>query len=689
MFDTRWMPELSAFFARVLHKVTRSRPGGRRRRASNSDLSFFSSSKNFPDLSIVVLNCGEVDASLRCLESIAENLPSCSIEVILSDDCSGTADLKKLLGIKNILILQPEEQLGFARHANWAVAQSHGKHVLLLKSDVELTAGAIDALLNVIKKHGAGLVGPKLIYPSGLLCAAGGIIWDDASASMYGRYDDPAAPQYNYLRETDYTPGAALLFSRQLWDQLEGFDEQPDVAYYEDVDLAFRVRKLGLRAMYVPSATIVQREDGSRRTDLRIGVKTAQVTHQRKFLQRWSSELKANHYPNGACILRARDRAKNGKVALVIDHYIPEPDRDAGSRNIVEIIKSLRAKSWRIKFWPDNLYFNANYARALQDLEIETLYKPWVATFHKWFSEYGDQIDLVFFSRPTIAPRYIKIVRDKSPKTPTVFYGHDLHFARLKMQATVLNSRKLARQGELMERVERKIWKAVDLALYPSKEEAETARILEPTANIEAILPFCFDVFPTLRRAPTNRDLMFVGGFMHAPNVDAALWLVQAILPIVRRSVPDARLWIVGSNPTTKVKSLAADNVFVAGYISAEALDQKYQTVRAAVVPLRFGAGIKLKVVEALHQGVPLVLTSIGAQGLPGVADVAVVADDPEKIAAAVVDLLTDDEAWYSQSNKELAFARKHFSREASVQAIDRATAFATREAFKRNDIER
>jgi O-antigen biosynthesis protein len=680
----RWILELWAFFARVLHKAARSRPTTRRRRPPNPDLIGFPHSKNVPDLSIVVLSCGQVDALLRCLQSIAENLPSCSIEVILSGDRSGLPELKALFDVKNLLFLQPEEHLGFARHANWAIGRSHGKYVLLLKSDVELTAGAIDSLLDVVKKPGAGLAGPKFIYPSGLLREAGGIIWNDASATSYGRYDDSAAPQYNYLRETDYMSGAALLFSRQLWDQLKGFDGNFALARYEDADFAFRARKLGLRTMYVPSATIVHREGGSDEAPLE--TKTRHVIDQQKFLQRWSSELKADHYSNGACILRARDRAKNGKVILIIDHYIPEPDRDAGSRNMIEIIKSLKAKSWHVKFWPDNLYFNANYARALQDLEIEILYWPWVATFDKWFSNYGDQIDLVFYSRPTIAPRYMKIVKDKSPRTPTIFYGHDLHFARLRMQATVLKDRKLARQSGVMEGVERKIWQAVDLALYPSQEEAETARILEPAANIEAIVPFCFDTFPTMRKAPANRDLMFVAGFAHSPNVDAAAWLVQAILPTVRRSVSDARLWIVGSNPTAKVKALAADDVFVTGYMSAEALGRKYQTVRAAVVPLRFGAGVKLKVVEALHQGVPLVTTSIGAQGLPGVSDVAIVADDSEKIALALADLLTNDEAWYSQSNKELDFARRHFSREASVQAMDRATTFAAREAFKRGN---
>ena len=135
-------------------------------------------------------------------------------------------------------------------------------------------------------------------------------------------------------------------------------------------------------------------------------------------------------------------------------------------------------------------------------------------------------------------------------------------------------------------------------------------------------------------------------------------------MPRLWQRYPDVCLSLVGTNPTDRVRQLAGERVEVTGYVSDEELARRYAEARLAVVPLRYGAGVKNKVVEALQNGVPLVTTTVGAQGLPGVADVAVVSDQADEIAAGIERLLRDDALWREYSRGGAALARSRFSRQ-------------------------
>jgi len=156
-----------------------------------------------------------------------------------------------------------------------------------------------------------------------------------------------------------------------------------------------------------------------------------------------------------------------------------------------------------------------------------------------------------------------------------------------------------------------------------------------------------------------------VAGFGHPPNVDAAVWLASEIMKLVWEEVPDATLSLVGANPTLVVRSLASARVEVRGRVSEDELRARYGRARIAMVPLRMGAGVKSKVVEALREGLPLVTTHVGAQGLPGIEECVAIADDARGLADAAVKLLLDDASWRNASRLQLEYARAHFSRAA------------------------
>lgn len=193
---------------------------------------------------------------------------------------------------------------------------------------------------------------------------------------------------------------------------------------------------------------------------------------------------------------------------------------------------------------------------------------------------------------------------------------------------------------------------------------------------MKSIVPYCFDHFAGPRAAPPRPDIVFVAGFGHPPNEDAALWFASEILPLIRAEVPDVALSIIGSNPTERVRALAGDGIAVFANVTGEELDAAYERARVAVVPLRCGAGVKLKVVEALRAGVPLVTTPVGAQGLPGLFQIVAVEDRATPFAAVCTALLRDDELWEKHSRQQVEFARQRFSREvmaASVLRVFRA----------------
>ena len=133
------------------------------------------------------------------------------------------------------------------------------------------------------------------------------------------------------------------------------------------------------------------------------------------------------------------------------------------------------------------------------------------------------------------------------------------------------------------------------------------------------------------------------------------------------------RLSLVGSKPTSEVQALSGDRVEVTGYVDDAELSKRYLQARVAVVPLRYGAGIKGKVVEALQQGLPLVTTQVGAQGLPGLDQVASVSESSGDIAQAIIDLVSDEELWLRRSREGAAYAAARFSREELSNALENA----------------
>ncbi len=596
--------------------------------------------------------------------------------MIVVDDASGDPGLAALHAVPNLRLEIWPENRGFLRSCNAAAALARGTFLLLLNNDTEVMEGAIDHLRRLLlARPDAGMAGAKLLFPDGTLQEAGGIVWRDGSAWNYGRGDDPRKPEYNYVREVDYVSGAAVMLPRDVWQRMGGFDETYVPAYCEDTDLAFRLRAAGMRVLYQPAAQVVHHEGVSHGCDPAAGTKAHQVTNMARFARRWRATLRAEHLPPGNRIMRARDRSGAKRVTLVIDHYVPEPDRDGGSRTMMAIMHALLVSGRMVKFFPANLRATPTYTEALQQLGIEVVHTPWYRSFAEWIHANGSEIDEVVISRPDVAQAHLPALSAHCAAR-VLYYGHDLHHARMRRAPGASRDLRSLAEASCMEALERETWRAADVVMYLSEEEARVVRAMEPGTDARAIPAFGFPPVPQRSpHPPASCQIMFVAGFAHPPNQDAAAWLVAEILPRVRAACPEARLALVGSNPSAAVLGLANDHVEVTGAVSDAELAARYQAARVAACPLRYGAGVKLKVLEAMHHGVPLVTTLAGAQGIPGLPEICAVHDDADAFAAAVLALLRDNALWAARAGAQTRLIQEFLSPDRLRAALEDALA--------------
>lgn len=620
-----------------------------------------------PLVSVIIPVYNEFSLTYHCLKSILDTKDNTSYELIIADDCSEDLTMNIQEIAENITVFRTSRNRGFLRNCNGAAQKARGKYIFFLNNDTQVQDGWLDSQVELMEeRQNVGLTGAKLIYPDGRLQEAGGIIWRDGSAWNYGNRKNPDAPEYNYVKEVDYVTGAAMMIRTKLWQQIGGFDERFAPAYCEDSDLAFEVRKAGYKVLYQPLSIVIHFEGMSNGTDIREGVKQYQSINQQKLCEKWSAEL-SQSFPEGENVFCARERSQKKKILLMIDHYVPTYDCDAGSRTVYEYMQLFIRKGFQVKFIGDNFHYNKKYTQALQQMGIEVLYGEYYKDhIMEWLEENHLYIDYVFLNRPHISIKYIDFFCGNTD-CKVLYYGHDFHYLRCKREYELSGEKEKLDEAEEWREKELYLIRHADMSYYPSSVEVSAIRQIDSDLKVKPVTAYIF--FHALLDSNSNfaerRGLLFVGGFAHTPNRDAVMWFVKEIYPLIyqEEQIP---LFIVGSNPTQEIKKLdVIDGVTVKGFVSDEELYELYQTCKLAVVPLRYGAGVKGKVVEAMNNGIPLITTSIGAEGIPEIESSVCIRDKEEDFAQAVLRLYQEDDYLREMSKKEQKIVEKYYSLEA------------------------
>ncbi|MDB4970714.1 MAG: hypothetical protein JWN44_6403 [Myxococcales bacterium] len=623
-----------------------------------------------PEVSIVIPVYNHFEFTYACLESIIGRTDGPSYEVIVVDDCSSDATQRMLECVDHVRVVRNARQLGFIGACNAGAEVARGRYLVLLNNDTEVRDGWLRELRDTFTAEpNTGVVGAKLVYPDGRLQEAGGIVWRNGAAWNVGRLGDPNDPRYQYLRRADYCSGACIMIPTELFRSVGGFDTHFAPAYFEDTNLAFRVRSLGYEVLYQPLAEVIHLEGLSSGTDITTGIKKHQVINERKFAARWGAQL-GHHRTYGDSPDLEKDRGVRGRI-LVVDAVTPEPDRESGALRMFNLMQVLRRSGWKVSFMASNLASVERYSADLRRRGIEVLHHPYLSSTHRYVRQRGDDYDIIIFSRVSIASELLPLARRWTRRPKLIFDTVDLHHLREERAARQSGDAAATAKAAQRRAEELRLTQMADCTWVVSTYEQELLQAACPHASVRVVsnihdVPGCAEPFG--KRA----DLMFLGGFGHPPNTDAVLWLAGEILPRVQAKLRDVKLFVVGNNPPESIRRLAGDGIVVTGYVAD--LDPYLRRVRLTVAPLRYGAGVKGKINMSLAHGVPAVATPIAVEGMHLRHEREVlITDDAPAFADAIVRLYGDQALWEQLSRNGLAHTDRHFSFAAATAAINQS----------------
>jgi O-antigen biosynthesis protein len=622
-----------------------------------------------PEVSIVIPVYNKWQYTVNCLKSIADNTDG-DFEVIVVDDASSDETARILPQITNLNFISKENNSGFVDTCNRGAEVSRGKYVLFLNNDTVVTKNWLAPLVNLIKNEKVGAVGSKLIYPNGTLQEAGAIIWNNGFGWNYGKGDNPDKPEYNFVREVDYCSGASLMVNRDLFKRIGGFAEIFKPGYYEDTDLCFSIRNLGYKVMYQPKSTVVHYEGITNGTETTTGTKHYQEVNRLKFVDKWNSILQNNHFNQdpGVHLLRARNRSSGQKI-LIIDHYVPTYDKDAGSVRMFYILKILTELGHQVTFIGDNLLPLEPYTQELQQFGVEIIYSPFVLSVGEYITKFSRNFNSIMICRPHIGIKYIDLIKSVSGSAKIIYDTVDLVFLRETRRASLENNATLLERANASKKVEMYLARNCDLTLVVSTVEKDLLLQEDKSLNVQ-VVSLIHQITSPQKQFVDRKGILFVGGFDHPPNIDAVKFFLEQIFPLIKRKISDIKFFIVGNNPPGQVLSMASEDVIVTGYV--QDLFPYFDNCKVFVAPLRYGAGVKGKINQSMSYGLPVVTTTIGAEGI-GLTDGhdALIADEPEIFADKVVKIYENVDLWNSISLNSMDLIKQNFSPEITRQKLN------------------
>lgn len=589
------------------------------------------------------------NACLNALHAAAD--ASIPTEIVVVDDASSDRTAELLAACRGVRVVRMDRNAGFAAACNAGAAAARGRYLHFLNNDALVTEGWEAPLLaSFAEDQRVAAVVSQLRDPAGRISEAGGIVWSDGRGWNYGRGDVPRDWRYRSPRDVDYGSAASLMVEAEWFRRAGGFDPAFHPAYYEDVDLCFRLRAAGGRIVYQPGSVVVHAEGATYGSNARAGARAAQERSRQIFAQRWPDVLREHSAPDARNVETAARRLAK-RTMLVVDEHVPFTDRDAGSRRIAFLIELLRERGWRVIFGALDGNEYEPYASMLRSAGADVITGLGVQTVAA-MKRQNVRLDAAWLSRPEPAARLMAALR-REFHIPIVFDTVDLHYRRLEREAAV---RGRDTKWRTMQR--REIALARDADVTVTGGDSERALLRAEGISRAYELP----VIEPLPPAPgggweSRSGIVFLGNYAHAPNVDAARWLCEAIVPLVRQRLPDVDFTLAGADPTRAVRALASPHVRVAGFVpdAAALLAQ----ARVFAVPLRFGAGTKGKTVYALAHGIPVVSTTVGAEDVFAAGEYDDTPDEPEAFAASIVELYEDRVRWERLSAAGRAIAAR------------------------------
>lgn len=608
-----------------------------------------------PSLSAIIACSGRLGDDVALVRSVVDACKGMAAEVLLIDNSGAveTALLPFLVrgGARVIRLDQPG---GVAAAYAEGAAAARGQTLLFLSGVRALGPNAVRLMLDTLEAEGRNsLVAPRLI--DGDRVAAAGLTIDPLGGkAAIGHGAHVARMPFRTLQRADDLPLNALMADRGRLERVGGFAAAARLGDYAGSHLAFAMREAG-------GQTLVQAAADAVLAGPIIGL-TARSQGRPLFLARWSGALK----PLGGA------PEAEPRLALVIDERFPAPDEDAASVAVLGHAAALRRLGYSVEFIAaapsreDGGRAGALRARGIAAHED-------VDNAAQFLAARKGQFDLVYLHRFHVAEPLIAEVRATQPAARIVFSVADLHHVRDERARLLTGKPDEAAVAATREAEFRCIARA-DATLTHSTWEQSYLREVLSDANVAVAL---WPVAATRGEAVIEgrEGLCFLGNFRHAPNADAVAHFAAAIWPAMGERGRRGGLEVVGAHTNLVAAETLPDGCRVAGYVRD--IRAYLRNKRLMVAPLRFGAGVKGKVLLSLAEGLPCIMSPIAAEGigLPAALAEALVAPDDAAFARRIEALQADDELWLSVARQSVAWAREALSEEAVLEAIRSALA--------------
>ena len=382
----------------------------------------------------------------------------------------------------------------------------------------------------------------------------------------------------------------------------------------------------------------------------------------------------------------------SGKNLLIIDAVTPTPDRDSGSLDVYYFMKVFIELGYNITFIPDDLQTLGIYTEQLRQLGVNCLTSEDIVSIDRYLQEHGREIDVALLYRVYPSIYHASTLKKYAPQAKIIFDTVDLHFLREQRQAALTGGMRDRKEASRTKEAEFDMMAIADATIVLSDSEKELVLKEEPGFNIFTV-PYIREVVGSRNDFSSRKDIVFIGGYRHAPNIDAIKYFVNRIWPIVKKTLKDTRLLVLGSSPTEEVMALDSDvaGVEVIGYV--ENIDEYFDNCRLSIAPLRYGAGIKGKIGTSAAYGMPCVATSIAVEGMGLEHNREVlIADSPVDFAKSVISLYQDEDLWNKISQNSLDFMVRNYSYDAGKARLRRLlsslrTGLKAKEILRVNEI--
>ena len=351
--------------------------------------------------------------------------------------------------------------------------------------------------------------------------------------------------------------------------------------------------------------------------------------------------------------------------SIVFDDLVPAPDRDAGGARMALILKSL-AGMGPCTFIAISKLKRPEYEEELKRNGVEIAR---LADYRRLLKERDFRIALM--SRADVAGALLPSIKRLAPRTKTIFDTVDLNFVRLERERSVTGNRKAGAAAQRYRKLEKRLAGSADQVWCVTAADAATLAREAPGARF-AIIPTIHPLKDRGQDYAARGGLVFLGSYLHRPNVDAVHYFMREIYPAVCAAIPSIKVNIVGAAAPPEFERYASATVTITGYLAD--LAPLFQQSRIFVAPLRFGSGMKGKIGEALSYGLPVVTTSVGAEGMELTNEQEVlIADDTQEFAAAVIRLYRNGALWRRLSDHGYRHIAQHFTPEIIEEKIRRA----------------